>query len=134
MAPLALIPAWVNNYTHYTVWDEITYPFPNFNGSTIEVWEWISNFILQSIVHVITYLHLIGLKLIHISKRSPRRFRRRGIGYRGERIALTLNGRPGSNAGQTTAHYQNDQAALSYSLRLFQHPIRRSLELSRIFA
>ena len=26
------------------VWDEITYPFPNFNGCTIEVWEWISNF------------------------------------------------------------------------------------------
>ena len=27
------------------VWDEITYPLPNFKGSTIEVWEWISNFI-----------------------------------------------------------------------------------------
>ena len=25
------------------MWHEITYPFPNFNGSTIEVWEWISN-------------------------------------------------------------------------------------------
>ena len=25
--------------------DEITYPFPNFNGATVEVWEWISNFI-----------------------------------------------------------------------------------------
>ena len=24
------------------VWDEITYPFPNFNGATVEVWEWIS--------------------------------------------------------------------------------------------
>ena len=23
-------------------WDEIIYPFPNFNGSTIEVWEWIT--------------------------------------------------------------------------------------------
>ena len=28
---------------HYKVWDEITYQFPNFN--TIEVWEWMSNFI-----------------------------------------------------------------------------------------
>ena len=28
------------------VWDETTYPFPNFNGSTVEAWEWISNFIL----------------------------------------------------------------------------------------
>ena len=25
--------------------DEIAYPFPNFNGCTIEVWEWINNFI-----------------------------------------------------------------------------------------
>ena len=24
---------------------EITYPFPNFNGRTVEAWEWISNFI-----------------------------------------------------------------------------------------
>ena len=24
------------------MWDEITYPFPNFNGATVEVWEWIS--------------------------------------------------------------------------------------------
>ena len=27
------------------VWDEITYPFPNFNGATVEVWEWLSIFI-----------------------------------------------------------------------------------------
>ena len=26
------------------VWGEITYPYPNFNGSTVEVSEWISNF------------------------------------------------------------------------------------------
>ena len=25
--------------------DEITYPFPNFNGCIIEAWEWISNVI-----------------------------------------------------------------------------------------
>ena len=25
------------------VWDKIAYPFPNFNGATGEVWEWISN-------------------------------------------------------------------------------------------
>ena len=24
--------------------DEITYEFPNFKGATVEVWEWISNF------------------------------------------------------------------------------------------
>ena len=27
------------------VWDEITNPFPTFNNATIEVLEWISNFI-----------------------------------------------------------------------------------------
>ena len=25
------------------MWNEITYPFPNFNGATVYVWEWISN-------------------------------------------------------------------------------------------
>ena len=29
----------------YEVWDEITYPFPNFNGATVEVCKWIYNFI-----------------------------------------------------------------------------------------
>ena len=30
---------------YYEVWDEIIYPFPNFNDATVEVWERISNFI-----------------------------------------------------------------------------------------
>ena len=34
---LTLIPAWISNYTHYNAWDEITYPFLNFNGATVEV-------------------------------------------------------------------------------------------------
>ena len=37
------------------VWDGITYPFPNFNGATVEVWEWINNFIPHFIMDVITY-------------------------------------------------------------------------------
>ena len=37
------------------VWDEITYPFPNFNGTTIEVWEWISNSIPHFMIYVIAY-------------------------------------------------------------------------------
>ena len=32
-----LIPAWISNYTHWNVWDKITYPFLNFNGATVEV-------------------------------------------------------------------------------------------------
>ena len=35
---LTLIPAWISKHTLRKVWDEITYPFPNFNGCTIEVW------------------------------------------------------------------------------------------------
>ena len=34
---LTLIQARISNYTHYNVWDEITYPFLNFNGATVEV-------------------------------------------------------------------------------------------------
>ena len=29
---LTIIPAWISIYIHYKVWDEITYPFLNFNG------------------------------------------------------------------------------------------------------
>ena len=39
-----LIPAWISNYIEHKVWDEITYPFPNFNGKAVEVWKLISNF------------------------------------------------------------------------------------------
>ena len=41
---LTLIPAWISNHMPSKVWEEIIYPFPNFNGCTVEVWEWISNF------------------------------------------------------------------------------------------
>ena len=37
------------------MWDEIIFPFPNFNGCTVEVWEWISNSIPHFKRHVITY-------------------------------------------------------------------------------
>ena len=42
------------NYIQYNVWDEIAYPVPNFNGCTIKVWEWISNFTPHLLVDVIT--------------------------------------------------------------------------------
>ena len=34
---LTLIPAWISNYMPGIVWGEITYPFLNFNGATVEV-------------------------------------------------------------------------------------------------
>ena len=37
------------------VGDEITYPFSNFNGAIVDVFEWISNFIPHFIIDVITY-------------------------------------------------------------------------------
>ena len=52
---LTLIPAWISNYIHYDVWDEIAYPFPNGNGCTVEVWEWMGKFIPYFTGHVITY-------------------------------------------------------------------------------
>ena len=30
-------PTGISNYMHCKVWDEITYPFINFNGCTVEV-------------------------------------------------------------------------------------------------
>ena len=41
---LIMLP-WISNHMISKVWGEITYPFPNFNGATVEVWEWISNLI-----------------------------------------------------------------------------------------
>ena len=49
------------------MWDEITYPFPNSNS--VEVWEWISNFI-PHIIFAYDYLSTLGLKFIHVSKSS----------------------------------------------------------------
>ena len=45
------------------VWDEITYPFPNFNGCTVEVWEWISNFIPHFMMDVSKLLIYAGIKV-----------------------------------------------------------------------
>ena len=34
---LTLIPAWISNHMPSKVWDDITYPFLNINGATVEV-------------------------------------------------------------------------------------------------
>ena len=34
---LTVIPAWMSKHLPGKVWDEITYPFLNFNASTVEV-------------------------------------------------------------------------------------------------
>ena len=37
------------------VWKEITYPFPIFNGLTVEDWEWISDFIPRFTMDMVIY-------------------------------------------------------------------------------
>ena len=51
----------ISHHIQDTAWDEITYPFPNVNGGTVEVWEWINHLML-------------GLKLNHFSERGPKWF------------------------------------------------------------
>ena len=50
-----LILTRMNNYMPSKVWDGITYPFPNFNVSTVEFWQRVSNFIPYFVMDVITY-------------------------------------------------------------------------------
>ena len=64
---LTLIPAWINNYHHYIVWNEFTYPFPNFNGFTVEIWGF-----HPILPWACDYQSMLGLKLKHVSKRGPR--------------------------------------------------------------
>ena len=52
---LTSIPAWISNHMPSKARGDITYPFPKFNSVTVEVWEWISNFIPHFIMDVITY-------------------------------------------------------------------------------
>ena len=55
-------PVRISNYIQEKVWDEITYPFPNFNSATIEVFERIRNCIQNFTGHVITYYAGIEVK------------------------------------------------------------------------
>ena len=52
---LTSIPAWINNHMPSKVRNEITDSFPNINGCTVEVWEWMNNFIPHILMDVITY-------------------------------------------------------------------------------
>ena len=42
------------NHTPNKVWHEITYPFPNFFGFIVDVWEWVSNISSHFIMGIIT--------------------------------------------------------------------------------
>ena len=47
--------AWKNNHMLNKVWDEITYPFLNVNGSAVEICEWKSNSRTHYIMDVFTH-------------------------------------------------------------------------------
>ena len=36
----------------------MTYPFPNINGATVEVWKWISNFIPHIVMDANTFYYM----------------------------------------------------------------------------
>ena len=57
-----VIPAWISNLTHSEVWDEITYPLPNFNGVAVDFFKWISN-VQHIIMDVITHVIHAGIKV-----------------------------------------------------------------------
>ena len=52
---LSQITARRSNHMQSKVWDKITNPSPNFNGYTVEVWEWISDFIPHFMMDIIIY-------------------------------------------------------------------------------
>ena len=60
LAPLLLMwfnfnPSMDNNHMPSKMWHDFTYPFPNFNGYTVEVWEGISNSIPHFMLGVIIF-------------------------------------------------------------------------------
>ena len=66
---ISTMSLWISSHMHSKVWNEITYPFPTFNGCTVEVWEWVSYFIPN--YNGWNYLSLPGLQFIHFSQRGP---------------------------------------------------------------
>ena len=48
--------------------DEIKYPFSNFKGATVEVWEWKNNFISNFTGNAITYPYCVGWNWLSILK------------------------------------------------------------------
>ena len=67
----------MSNYIHYyKMWDKITNPFPNFNDVGVKVWA-----DQQFYTTLSNYSSMLGLKLIHVSKRSHKWVEMGIIGY-----------------------------------------------------
>ena len=63
---------WISKYIQYNVWDEITYPFSNFNGCTVEVWEWI-RFVILHFTGYVVIIHA-EIKVNPYKWKGPRSF------------------------------------------------------------
>ena len=66
---LPLIQAWISNYIHYKMWNEITYPFLHFNGGTVEV-QGMDKWCHPTLYCACDYSSMLELKLTHVSKRG----------------------------------------------------------------
>ena len=54
-----LLSACISNHIYHNVWDEMYYPFSNFNGTAAELGEWKLNFIPHFGRHMIKGLRLV---------------------------------------------------------------------------
>ena len=62
--------AWISNYIHCKVWDEITCTFSNFNGK--HRWSLgMDKLFHPTLYNGRNYMSMLGLKLIHVSKKGP---------------------------------------------------------------
>ena len=59
---LTLISTWISNHMPSEMRDQITYPFPNFKGCTVEICEWMNYCIPHC--NLCNYISIIWLKLI----------------------------------------------------------------------
>ena len=64
---LFLIPAWISNHMPSKMWDEVTFPIPNFDGCIIEVLELINDFVPYFRMYFLIHA---GINFFHVSKRG----------------------------------------------------------------
>ena len=63
---LTLIPVWLSNFIDCKMWHGVAYPFPNFNGGNVEVYEWTRNFIPHFTLWALIYAGLQFIRAMGI--------------------------------------------------------------------
>ena len=68
LTSINLFPVWIGDYIHYKMWDNITNPYPNFNGATAQLLcqgpRFLTLISLLPAQHVITSIMKYGMKLL----------------------------------------------------------------------